>query len=63
MKGLCLTGPQVSLKVQVFPSTSDPPIQPWSTSHISVTLSFKINQNIRILEAVNYVLYAKWQGP
>lgn len=63
MKGLCLTGPQISLKVQVFPSTSDSPIQPWSTSHVSVTLSFKINQNIRILEAVNNVLYAKWQGP
>lgn len=26
-------------------------------------LCFKINQNIRILEAVNNVLYAKWQGP
>lgn len=51
MKGLCLTGPQVSLK------------DPWSTSHVSVTLSFKINQNIRIQEAVNNVLYAKWQGP
>lgn len=32
-------------------------------SHVSVTLSFKINQNIHILEAVNNVLYAKWQGP
>lgn len=60
MKGLCLTGSQISLKVQVFPSTSDSPIQPWSTSHVSVTLSFKINQNIRILE--QWIMYSMLSG-
>lgn len=57
MKGLCLTGSQGSLKVQVFPSTSDSTL---IHSHVSVTLSFKINQNIHIQK--QWIMYSMLSG-